>query len=254
MVEKSIIIEREQAKLINNLKTSIVKLGVKNKAKHVVCDYCDEVYYYFSFAFLDKYKDEIDKIILEELSNIYIYNHKFNYFNKNIKFDQIDDTYRMAFIKALVHFDKIQDREFIKYELKYDNINVNSFYKFKLKCLEERWEEIVIMTNENSAYLLSTSSFLELLKFLVKNIEVSFDILNVYLDNKKIKVINQENDIVFECSIPKEKLSAFFIQILIEYSAKEVNIYANYNQRKSLAILNKIFDNKINFFASPIIN
>jgi len=118
---------------------------------------------------------------------------------KNLKFPQKEKLEVYTFRKALVSFDRETDRFLVnKYINLEDTLFLESFFHFKLQSLKEKWNELVKIANDNSTYLLSDDSFLELLKFLIDNIEIASDEINVILQKEKIIVLDSEYNNVFK--------------------------------------------------------
>jgi len=118
------------------------------------------------------------------------------------------------------------------------NIVLESFFYFQLLPLKEKWKELAGIANENGTYLLSEDSFIELLKFLIDNIEFLSDevIIEVEKDNIKILDIN-ENPIA-----EKEQISDFD---LVDYLFKSSPRKINWSGEKRLLFLEKIFAKRI---------
>ncbi|MBQ4535450.1 MAG: hypothetical protein IJA22_01340 [Clostridia bacterium] len=144
-----------------------------------------------------------------------------------------------AFKQALVYFDRETDKFLVNKHLKLEkNIVLESFFYFQLLPLKEKWKELAGIANENGTYLLSEDSFIELLKFLIDNIEFLSDevIIEVEKDNIKILDIN-ENPIA-----EKEQISDFD---LVDYLFKSSPRKINWSGEKRLLFLEKIFAKRI---------
>ena len=104
---------------------------------------------------------------------------KEEYLTKKLKTPNKSSIENYTFKKALVNFDRETDRFIIGKQLILEqNLNLDSFFHFKIKNLKEKWDELVNIANDNSTYFLAEDSFLELLKFLIDNIEYeSFNLI-----------------------------------------------------------------------------
>ncbi|MBR2433686.1 MAG: hypothetical protein IKB21_03700, partial [Clostridia bacterium] len=102
-----------------------------------------------------------------------------------------------TFKKALISFDRETDRFLINKFLSFgQNLELESFFHFRLRALQEKWTELVGIANENSTYLLGEDSFVELLKFLVDNIEVAGDEMVVEIKHGHIDIFDTNGHIL----------------------------------------------------------
>ncbi|MCL2540551.1 MAG: hypothetical protein FWE53_03955 [Firmicutes bacterium] len=114
------------------------------------------------------------------LGNVFCEQFKYKYLKKHTTLVGQDKTYYEAYLKVLTYFDAETDRKIVSKNLMYGNkINLESFFEFCLPTLKRKWAELVKITNENASVFLSSHTFLELLKFLISNIEPKHDLLTV---------------------------------------------------------------------------
>ena len=115
---------------------------------------------------------KIHNFIREKIAETILVKFKAQYILSRLNFDLTPTTDMQIFLKALVVFDSDIDKEIIMERLNFDsNLVVSSFLNFKLSFLKRKWQELVGLANDNSMYLLSKDSFLELIKFLISNLE-----------------------------------------------------------------------------------
>lgn len=169
---------------------------------------------------------------------------KDDYLNKYLNLPIKEGIYYKALKKALLNFDKETDCYIITKQLHLsDTINLEAFYYFKLKPLREKWAELISIANENGLFLVSNDNFVDLLKFLVDNLEISHDTINIHFEdscykiqdgrNRDLMVDFDEDDLV--CSI-------------IDLSPRQINFYGNKIKEENIELLKKIFDKRVNFF------
>ena len=148
--------------------------------------------------------------------------------------------------KALVVFDRETDRYIVTHNLKLnEKFFIESFYDFRLRQLRSKWQELIKLANENANYLLCNDTFIDLLKFLIENIEISTGCINVVKENDSYKICD-ENFNEIEQEQDKENNEAFLITSIINLSPKRINIYCDDTENSSaLTLLSQIFVNRV---------
>lgn len=166
---------------------------------------------------------------------------KQDFLDKNLKLPKKSDLEIFTFKKALVSFDRETDRFLINRQLILDNsLYIEPFFYFKLQSVKEKWEELLKIANDNSTYLLSNDAFLELLRFLIDNIEISYDEVNVVFKEKQIFLLGNNFEILADLkneTPDKCKL----VSKLLELSPRKINWYSKTRQD----FLEKIFEKRI---------
>lgn len=148
--------------------------------------------------------------------------------------------YVKALKKALLNFDKETDIYIISKALDLENsLNLDGFYYFNLRSLREKWEELSSIANDNGYFLISPENFVDLLKFLVDNLEITHDTVNVYCDEGGFK-ISDELDKDIAVNKDEDLLST-----LIGLSPKRINFYGDINTEKYL-LISQVFQTRIN--------
>ncbi|MBP3619172.1 MAG: hypothetical protein J6J24_00770 [Clostridia bacterium] len=182
---------------------------------------------------------EVERCIIKAICDFY----KEKFLAENLRLPLHENMSLMAFKKALINFDKETDFYLItkNLELK-SNLHLDSFYHFKLKGLREKWSELISLANENSDYLVSNEAFFDLLKFLIDNLEVCADEINVFEDENGyfIKPQNREDEAEYQ-SLSKEGL----VSSLIELSPKKINLFCC-SDDNTTGFLAKIFEERVN--------
>lgn len=159
------------------------------------------------------------------------------FLEQKLKIPQKSDIEIYTFKKALVSFDRETDRFLInKYIVLDKNLVIESFFHFKLQPLKEKWEELVRIANDNSTYLLSDDSFVELLKFLVDNIEFSIDEIGVCFSQNKIDIVDFKGNKIVE-NVNEFSLVDNFLLM----SPRKIN----WDLSKKLPFIEKVFEKRI---------
>ncbi|MDD3397279.1 MAG: sporulation protein YtxC [Clostridia bacterium] len=166
---------------------------------------------------------------------------KEEFLDKNLKLPIKPELELYTFKKALVSFDRETDRFLINRQLILeDSLYIEPFFYFKLQSVKEKWQELLKIANDNSTYLLSNDAFLELLKFLIDNIEISFDEVNVVFKDEQIIILgndfealpNSNSESLDECGL---------VSKLLELSPRKINWYSKTRHD----FLEKIFEKRI---------
>lgn len=179
----------------------------------------------------------VEGCIIKVICNFY----KERYLSENLRLPLHEKIGLTAFKKALLAFDKETDFYIISKNLQLaQNLNLDSFYFFKLKALRDKWAELITLANENSDYLVSNEAFFDLLRFLIDNLEICEDEIDVFED---------ENGWSISCE--KEKFGSLsqegLVSSLIELCPKKINLFCK-SDENTAGFLSKIFDERISVF------
>lgn len=179
----------------------------------------------------------LTEIIIDVICNFY----KNEFLESKLQLPLKDSTYIRALKKALISFDKETDAYIIAKNLNLDcNLNLDGFYYFQLKSLREKWEELAGIANDNGCFLISPENIVDLLRFLVDNLEIAHETVNVYCDDKEIKIYDDLN-INYEIKEGDDLLST-----LIGLSPKRINFFGDNTSDKYL-LISQVFEKRLNF-------
>ena len=181
----------------------------------------------------NKANDVIEDCVIKVVCNFY----KDRYLTKTLHLPIHENISMTAFKKALINFDKETDIFLISKYLKLDkNLHLDSFYNFKLKPLRDKWSELVMLANENGDYLTSQEAFFDLLRFLIDNLEVMEDEINVFEEEDGFHIKTKSAP-----TLSKEAL----VSNLIELCPKRINFFCK-NDASTAGFLSKIFEERVN--------
>ena len=174
---------------------------------------------------------------------------KLSYLEEHLNLPNLDEISKRAFIQALLSFDKESDKYIIESFLHLEkSIDIETFFYFKLAPLREKWKELVQIANDNKAYLSSNETLVELLKFLVDNLELKNDIINLTQKNGKVMFFDINFNLLKQNDLDEKDIDSTIISNLIALAPKSVNIYSSGNFNGNLIkLLKQIFDKRINF-------
>lgn len=186
-------------------------------------------------------KDKTQVYLLSCITEVICTVFKSSYLDTNLFLPSQDKLGMNAFKKALLNFDKETDRFLIRKHLKLENdFFLESFYQFKLSTLKSKWGELVTLANENREYLTSNESFIDLLKFLIDNLEICEEEISIYQSadhSYKIFVSDkpyQNKDFSEEC----------LISSIIDLSPQKINLYCQ-DESRAITLLHRLFEERI---------
>lgn len=178
----------------------------------------------------------IERCIIKTISNFY----KEKFLTENLRLPFHENIGLTAFKKALINFDKETDFYLISKNIKLDkNLHLDSFYNFKLKALREKWGELISLANENSDYLVSSDAFLDLLKFLIDNLEICEEEISVFQDENGYSIKSQSAG--HYSNLSNEGL----VSSIIELCPKKINFFCR-SDDNTAGFLSKIFEERMN--------
>lgn len=230
---------------MDSAKTGIAKFlyrslaGIITEVEGVITSYEEEGKISIVLACKEIEKSRLQYHISDCISKVICIYMKEDFLEKRLKIPQKPELEIYTFKKALVSFDRETDRFLINKYLNLDkNIVIESFFHFKLQPLKEKWSELIKIANDNSTYLLSDDSFVELLKFLVDNIEIASDELNIEIEDEKIKILNSNYN-----SILEDKLLTEFdiVEQILSLSPRKINWLSD----KKIPFIEKVFSKRL---------
>ena len=189
----------------------------------------------------EKFKQKAKSLITSCIIELICTNFKMAFLDNFLVFPRKDKIGMLAFKKALLNFDKETDKYIVKKYLVLDHdLFLESFYYFKLKPLQEKWAELVSLSNENSDYLVSSDSFIDLLKFLVDNLDICEDEISVVKEDNGYKIFTLENGQYQDKVFNEESI----VSSVIDLSPQKINLYFS-EPSSAINLLERIFEERI---------
>lgn len=184
--------------------------------------------------------EQIKALLLCTITEVICTNFKNEFLNKNLLLPELDNASLYAFKKALLNFDRETDKYIIKKNLVLENnLYLESFYHFKLKSLLDKWEELVSLSNENKEYLISKESFIDLLKFLVDNLDICEEEISIVKEKDGYRIYSDEK-LFQEDLISNDSM----VSSVIDLSPQKINLYFN-ETSSEINLLERIFEERI---------
>lgn len=192
---------------------------------------------------------KIHNIIKEKIAESILLFFKKKFILSGLDFE-INKTIEMSvFIKSLIVFDSDIDKEIIIERLKFDNnLIVNSFLNFKLGFLKHKWKELISLANDNAMYLLSRDSFLELIKFLISNLENRQYVVNIFSKENCYLLCDVEGNSIKDFLLEKNIIydDSSLLTSLVALNPQKIIIHCNsFIKDRLLKNLYEFFSNRI---------
>ena len=187
-------------------------------------------------------RNEAEIVLLRTITLAICQTFKADFLNKHLFLPNQDEIGVTAFKKALINFDKETDYFLISKALNFNEfLFLESFYQFKLAKLRDKWGELIRLANENRDYLVSSEAFFDLLKFLIDNLDICKEEIDVVEDEKGYYICEEG-----EKSAPLS--SSALVSSLIDLSPQKINMYYK-NENHATELLKLIFDRRINLLS-----
>lgn len=193
-------------------------------------------------------KNALNLFLHELICEVVCFHYKKDFLTNNLTINISDKITKHAFIFALLYFDKETDRFIVNKYINLDKkIDIDSFFHFKLKPLKEKWQEMINIANQNEIYLYSNETFTELIKFLIDNLEVKNDVINIMKTKESFGIFDANFNEIKTQNLKEED----FMAQIITMSPKNINIYCSDiipNNLKTLIC--KLFEKRVRFFSN----
>lgn len=221
-------------------------LSIKEFASHiggVVTSHEEHGYISILIGIKNSLKGEYESFLCKLLTEVICNKFKDEFLAEKLILPRHDKIGLIAFKTALLNFDKDTDYYIVQRCLTFDkNLYLESFYDFKLAPLKNKWNELVNLANENRDYLISNESFIDLLKFLIDNLDICQEEVDIIEEDDGYKLfIDNDEDNYKDKTLNEESL----ISSIIGLSPQKINLYCQ-NCNRATNLLEKLFDNRIN--------
>ena len=201
----------------------------------------EEIYTSVIIGVQDKYKEKTQYFLSKCITRAICSFFKSDYLDSRLNIQIIDPISLLAFKKALINFDKETDYYIVSKHLFFDkSLYLESFYDFRLGKLRDKWGELISLANENREYLLNSDAFIDLLKFLVDNIDIAEEEIDVVEDEDGYRIFSGSEENSFE-GLSNEGL----VSSVIELSPQKINLYCK-KENTATELLKKVYEQRVN--------
>ncbi len=225
--------------LLSNIKVIVKQTG------GVVTSHKENGYTRILIGVNEVSREQLEKTLSRFITEVICTYYKSSFLDKFLFLPQHDKMGVLAFKKALLNFDRETDYYIIQKNLSFESdLYLESFYEFKLKNLKNKWTELVALANENRDYLISADAFNDLLKFLVDNLDICEDEVNIIEDEEGYKIFlemqNGERGQYQNKTFNDEGL----ISSIIDLSPQKINLYCN-AVNNTTSLLERLYEQRI---------
>lgn len=181
----------------------------------------------------------------DKIADAIIFIEKDEYIKKHSQFKLVSSTSKNAFKKALLLFGFEEDKDYILNKLNLNNnINIHAFFQFRLQHLKRKWEELVIITNQEDTLFGGTDV---LLGFLIESIKPTDRKVFVDIKNKNFVLLNEAGEVIRERFVSDNITDEVdLVTNLIVLSPLKINILCKNNiTSETYNLLNCIFNGRV---------
>ena len=241
MWEYSININNSNKNVLNFLHSSIKRFT--NECSGLVAVNEENCYSSIIIGVEEQYKERLQAFLSKCITKCICSFYKLEFLNKNLAIPSSEDVISLAFKRAMINFDKETDYFIIARNIEFDKeMYLDSFYNFKLKKLQSKWTELINLANDNREFLLDKYAFLDLLKFLIDNIDVSIDEIDIVENDEGYRIFTNQEEDVLEIKSKEELISS-----VIDLSPQKMNIYCK-DSNKAIDLLSFVYEKRVNLF------
>lgn len=212
----------------------------------------DNVFCYILFACDEKKKEEFEPIIKQAIISYIINIYKCDFLKKNIKINLTDDFSYDAYIKVLSLFDKSTDENILgKLIMLNQSFFIDSFTEFRMSPLTAHWDELCDLAKDNSMFFLSSSTFIEIIRFLVNSMDTTCKKIKILCSNGTYSIYD-----VVEQSDEVKKVGDSFCKLdlisqVLTISPMNIDVYVNHDYNdEALGFLSDIYTNRLKIFVN----
>lgn len=241
MWEFSLNIKADNCELADKIFCAIKDLS--SSLGGVVTKHEENGYISILIAVDEAFSPEIEFALSNIVTGVICTNFKMKFLENFLFLPQHDKVSTTAFKKALLNFDKETDKFLVQKNLTFDkSLFLESFYLFRLGTLRAKWSELVSLANENRVYLVSDDAFFDLLKFLVDNLDICEEEVDVFENEEGYKIVFEDDEGKYKGRIFNEE---GLVSSMIDLAPQKINFYCERGSKTS-ELLEKIFDNRFN--------
>ena len=217
--------------------------------KGIIVNVCTQGYFKVLIAIPSEYANKTTTFLAEKIAEIILLFYKKEYILNNLTFEKVHSINMNVFLQTLVCFDSDMDKKIIIERMAFKkNFYLNSFIEFKLPFLKKKWNELITLANDNIMYLLSDDSFLELIKFLISNLEHRCYAVNVFSKKDCYLLCDIEGKVINDFLLEKNIIydDTKLLTSLIALNPEKIIIHCNSFLKDNLIKkLYKFFSNRI---------
>ena len=225
---------------------------IQDKMKNTLLEF-DGVYSYvkengscsFSLGAAKEKSEEIKKKLTKVLCDAICEKMKYNYLKENVCVNIQDSKMFETFLKVYTYFDIELEKAIAIRAICFPKcLNLEGFLNFRLHKLKQKWQELCLLTNTNASVFLKSETFLDVLEFLISNLDYK---------HKKIVIDFQDGTICDGIDSSEKLLTKFVTDDIFDLLTKLVDllpreiVVLNLFDEEKIHLLQNIFQNRVEF-------
>jgi len=192
-----------------------------------------------------KYKKQIEGALRVVLCDTICEKMKFDFLKKHINLIINEEKLFDAFVKVYTYFDSELERKIVLRSLFFSKkLVLESFFHFRLQSLQKKWEEMCNLTNCNSTLFLQSETFIELLKFLISNLESRSDCLVLDLADG-CRLYEEKNNKIFALQNFEIDDDINIVTSMIELCPNKIKIISGGQNSEIISLLGELFYGRV---------
>ena len=243
MWEIEIICSRKNSTYISFIQEGIVEVLAENGGVSAISADCDTVS--LSIGCKKQNSVKVKAILKILLVDVVCEKIKFDFLQENLDATCLGQEYVYALAKVCTYFDNELDRHIVlqSLDINSDKLNIESFFCFRLIALKNKWLELCKITSGSKA-IVSPENFVELVQFLLSNIETKSQ--SVILEMQEKCIIYHDSKKDFDIISAIDPLDKFLVLgKLIELNPMIIKIYASKDSDETLKLVKNVFADKV---------
>ncbi len=193
-----------------------------------------------SAACENRFKSKLISVVREGLVEMFATVVKMQYIEKKLRVPVLDEKALHLLLHTLVAFDRECEHDLMREKLTLmPDMNLDGIYNFRFAELKKRWDEICMLTCENSVYLHNEENLNELLRFLISAINPKIMRLELSEAPEGYKLSGELEKGIFRLTALKSEQLLLY---LIDLAPIELVIDTELSDKKLARRLRELFD------------
>lgn len=188
--------------------------------------------------------EQVWNCVKKALCDVFCNEIKHDFLNRNVNL-QLSKSQTSALLNVLTYFDSELEKQIVFRALNFNRtIVLESFFNFKLHSLKQKWKELCTLTNNNSALILKSENFLEIMKFFVGSIKPKNDCVVVSYRAPCVVFNDKKSHVVAVDSFEKDDIFSL-IAFLVSLAPNRIKLLCDNFDSEQLSIFCEIFGQKV---------
>lgn len=243
MYEATVSVTKENEHLLEYVKEQM--LPALNEVDGIVTAVEEKFYGFFSLACADTYRFQVQRRLLETVSQALTLGYKNIYVRNLLNIDK-NSFYQNVLVNTICIFDNDYDRQAISRVLDTDKpICLDGYFNFRLDNVKRKWQEITKLVSDNFYVLSDSKMIIEFLQYLLESTPSKAKKMSVTVDKDNF-VLYDSGDKVIEPMTSLAKRTSCEEEIMLNvlyFKPQQVRIYHSRPLKDELrCMMDELFD------------